>query len=94
MSAGGKLDFDSISWADDQADIHSRAAEALDRGSQESFAEGPLQLDLFERQGSLRGTTATVCGESLLHHLGGVPRWGSGQADEDHQHAKTGDQCK
>ena len=29
MSAGGKLDFDSISWADDQADIHSRAAEAL-----------------------------------------------------------------
>ena len=29
MSAGGKLDFDSIRWADDQADIHSRAAEAL-----------------------------------------------------------------
>jgi quercetin dioxygenase-like cupin family protein len=29
MSAGGKLDFDSISWADDQVDIHSRAAEAL-----------------------------------------------------------------
>ena len=29
MSAGGKLVFDSISWADDQADIHSRAAEAL-----------------------------------------------------------------
>jgi len=29
MSAGEKLDFDSISWADDQADIHSRAAEAL-----------------------------------------------------------------
>jgi quercetin dioxygenase-like cupin family protein len=29
MSAGGKLEFDSISWADDQADIHSRAAEAL-----------------------------------------------------------------
>jgi quercetin dioxygenase-like cupin family protein len=29
MSAGGKLDFDSISWADDQADIHTRAAEAL-----------------------------------------------------------------
>jgi len=29
MSAGGKLNFDSISWADDQADIHSRAAEAL-----------------------------------------------------------------
>ena len=29
MSAGGKLDFDSIDWADDQPDIHSRAAAAL-----------------------------------------------------------------
>ena len=29
MSAAGKLDFDSIAWADDQADIHSRAAVAL-----------------------------------------------------------------
>jgi len=29
MSAGGKLDFESIDWADDQPDIHSRAAEAL-----------------------------------------------------------------
>lgn len=29
MSAGGRLDFDSIDWADDQPDIHSRAAPAL-----------------------------------------------------------------
>jgi quercetin dioxygenase-like cupin family protein len=29
VTAGGKLDFDSIDWADDQADIHSRAAPAL-----------------------------------------------------------------
>ena len=29
MTAGGRLDFDSIGWQDDQADIHSRAAEAL-----------------------------------------------------------------
>ncbi len=29
MSAGGRLDFDSIDWADDQPDIHSRAASAL-----------------------------------------------------------------
>lgn len=29
MSAGEKLDFDSIDWADDQPDIHSRAAVAL-----------------------------------------------------------------
>ena len=29
MSAGGTLDFDSIDWADDQPDIHSRAASAL-----------------------------------------------------------------
>jgi hypothetical protein len=29
MSAGGKLDFDSIDWADDQPDIHSRAEHAL-----------------------------------------------------------------
>jgi quercetin dioxygenase-like cupin family protein len=29
MSAGGRLDFDSFSWEDDQPDIHSRAAEAL-----------------------------------------------------------------
>ena len=29
MSAGGSLDFDSIDWADDQPDIHSRAASAL-----------------------------------------------------------------
>ena len=29
MSAGGKLDFESMDWADDQPDIHSRAADAL-----------------------------------------------------------------
>jgi quercetin dioxygenase-like cupin family protein len=29
MSGGGTLDFDSIEWADDQPDIHSRAASAL-----------------------------------------------------------------
>jgi hypothetical protein len=29
MSAGGKLDFDAIAWADDQPDIHSRAQQAL-----------------------------------------------------------------
>jgi quercetin dioxygenase-like cupin family protein len=29
MSAGGRLDFDSVEWADDQPDIHSRAAPAL-----------------------------------------------------------------
>ena len=29
MSAGGKLDFDSLEWADDQPDIHSRAQPAL-----------------------------------------------------------------
>ena len=29
MTAGGKLDFDSVDWADDQADIRSRAAAAL-----------------------------------------------------------------
>jgi mannose-6-phosphate isomerase-like protein (cupin superfamily) len=29
MSAGGKLDFDSVGWADDQPDIHSRALPAL-----------------------------------------------------------------
>jgi quercetin dioxygenase-like cupin family protein len=29
MSAGGRLDFDSVAWADDQPDIHSRAVTAL-----------------------------------------------------------------
>ena len=29
MSAGDKLDFESIEWADDQPDIHSRAQNAL-----------------------------------------------------------------
>lgn len=29
MSAGGRLDFDAIDWADDQPDIHSRAEQAL-----------------------------------------------------------------
>ena len=29
MSAGGKLDFDSVGWTDDQADIRSRAGQAL-----------------------------------------------------------------
>ena len=29
MSAGGKLEFGSIEWADDQPDIHSRAAAML-----------------------------------------------------------------
>jgi quercetin dioxygenase-like cupin family protein len=29
MTAGGRLDFDSIAWADDQPDIHSRAIPAL-----------------------------------------------------------------
>jgi quercetin dioxygenase-like cupin family protein len=29
MSAGGKLDFESLDWADDQADIHSRARTEL-----------------------------------------------------------------
>jgi quercetin dioxygenase-like cupin family protein len=29
MSAGDKLDFESIEWADDQPDIHSRAKAAL-----------------------------------------------------------------
>ena len=40
MSAGGKLDFASVGWADDQADIRSRAAEAL--GSRWAIVEyGP-----------------------------------------------------
>ena len=29
MTAGGKLDFGSVGWADDQSDIRSRAAAAL-----------------------------------------------------------------
>ena len=29
MTAGGTLDFESIDWADDQPDIHSRATSAL-----------------------------------------------------------------
>jgi hypothetical protein len=29
VTAGGTLDFDSIDWADDQPDIHSRAVAAL-----------------------------------------------------------------
>ena len=29
MSAGGRLDFESLEWADDQPDIHSRARQAL-----------------------------------------------------------------
>jgi quercetin dioxygenase-like cupin family protein len=40
MTAGGKLDFDSLDWADDQADIRSRAAGAL--GSRWAIVEyGP-----------------------------------------------------
>jgi quercetin dioxygenase-like cupin family protein len=31
MSAGGKLDFDSVEWGDDQPDIHSRETSALDQ---------------------------------------------------------------
>jgi quercetin dioxygenase-like cupin family protein len=31
MTAGAKIDFDSIGWADDQPDIHSRAQFALDQ---------------------------------------------------------------
>jgi quercetin dioxygenase-like cupin family protein len=29
MSAGDKLEFESVAWADDQSDIHSRAIPAL-----------------------------------------------------------------
>jgi hypothetical protein len=29
MSAGGRLDFDSVAWADDQPDIRSRAIQEL-----------------------------------------------------------------
>jgi quercetin dioxygenase-like cupin family protein len=29
MSAGGRLDFGALGWADDQPDIHSRALQAL-----------------------------------------------------------------
>jgi quercetin dioxygenase-like cupin family protein len=29
VSAGGTLDFESMGWSDDQADIHSRAQTAL-----------------------------------------------------------------
>jgi Cupin domain len=29
MSVGGKLDFDSIAWKDDQLDVRARAAAAL-----------------------------------------------------------------
>jgi len=29
MSGGGRLDFDSLDWADDQPDIHSRALHEL-----------------------------------------------------------------
>jgi quercetin dioxygenase-like cupin family protein len=29
MSAGGRLDFESLDWADDQPDIRSRAEQAL-----------------------------------------------------------------
>lgn len=29
MSAGGRIEFDSIGWVDDQSDIHSRAGNAL-----------------------------------------------------------------
>lgn len=40
MTAGGKLDFDSLDWADDQADIRSRAGAAL--GSRWAIVEyGP-----------------------------------------------------
>ena len=40
MTAGGKLDFDSLDWADDQADIRSRATAAL--GSRWAIVEyGP-----------------------------------------------------
>ena len=31
MGAGGIIDFDAIEWVDDQADIQSRAARALDQ---------------------------------------------------------------
>jgi quercetin dioxygenase-like cupin family protein len=37
MSAGGTLDFESIDWADDQPDIHSRAAAA--RGQRWAIVE-------------------------------------------------------
>jgi quercetin dioxygenase-like cupin family protein len=40
VTPGGKLDFDSVAWADDQKDIRSRAAEAL--GSRWAIVEyGP-----------------------------------------------------
>jgi quercetin dioxygenase-like cupin family protein len=40
VSAGEKLDFGSVDWADDQADIRSRAAQAL--GSRWAIVEyGP-----------------------------------------------------
>jgi quercetin dioxygenase-like cupin family protein len=40
VNAGGKLDFGSVDWADDQADIRSRAAAAL--GSRWAIVEyGP-----------------------------------------------------
>jgi quercetin dioxygenase-like cupin family protein len=40
VTPGGKLDFDSVAWADDQEDIRSRAAEAL--GSRWAIVEyGP-----------------------------------------------------
>ena len=29
MSAGGRLDFESVVWTDDQPNIHSRAVSAL-----------------------------------------------------------------
>ena len=37
MSAGGRLDFDSLDWADDQPDIHSRAEHA--RGQRWAIVE-------------------------------------------------------
>ena len=40
MNPGGKLDFDSVDWVDDQKDIRSRAARAL--GSRWAIVEyGP-----------------------------------------------------
>jgi len=54
MSAGGTLDFDSIDWADDQTDIHSRAESALGQRwaiVEYEFDDGSAPLEVEQGQG-------------------------------------------
>ena len=54
MSAGGKLEFEAIEWADDQADIRSRARVALGQRwaiVEYEFADGSAALAVEQGQG-------------------------------------------